>query len=250
MKKIFNNILSKLTNYRLIENGYYKNLTNSFHQEPHLDKDFLKAFRKLSKIYKKNIIEETNYTAFTMTKNVINLGLKGSFVECGVYKGEKISYILEALNLMNDFTRDIYVVDTFAGMTESSKKDFQVISGVRMSKGNMYSNLEKVKKNIFKSKYPKNKIKFIEMDVRDQKKLKKEINTKISFLRIDTDFYDSVSSILNTLYDNVVCNGFVIHDDYGHWKGHYEACIDFYKKKNINPSLIRTCRKERIEIKK
>ena len=165
MKKIFNNILSKLTNYRLIENGYYKNLTNSFHQEPHLDKDFLKAFRKLSKIYKKNIIEETNYTAFTMTKNVINLGLKGSFVECGVYKGEKISYILEALNLMNDFTRDIYVVDTFAGMTESSKKDFQVISGVRMSKGNMYSNLEKVKKNIFKSKYPKNKIKFIEMDV-------------------------------------------------------------------------------------
>ena len=125
IKKKLNNLLSKLTNYRLIQNVYYKNLTNNFHQEPHLDKNFIKVYEKLSKIYKKNKIEETNYTAFTTAKNIINLGLKGSIVECGVYKGEKISYILEALNLMNDYSKNIYVVDTFSGMTESSENDFR-----------------------------------------------------------------------------------------------------------------------------
>lgn len=239
-----------ITNYRLIKNENYLNIINQFHNEPHLEEEFFIIFDKLSKIYNKKKIEETNYTAFSTVKNIINLGLKGSFVECGVFKGEKISYFLETLKLMNIYDRDIYVVDTFKGMTDSSNKDIQVISGTKMIKGDMLSSLDEVKNNIYKTEYPKDKIHFIEIDVRQQSNLKKQIKKDISLLRIDTDFYDSVYAILNSLYDNVVSNGFILHDDYGHWKGHFNACLDFYQKRGIQPLLIRTCRKERIEIKK
>ena len=87
------------------------------------------------------------------------------------------------------------------------------------------------------------------MDVRNQNDLRNIVEGNIIILRLDTDFYDSTLASLNSLYSKVVKNGFIIHDDYGHWKGHYDACQKFYRDNNINPLLIRTCRKERIEIK-
>ena len=47
----------------------------------------------------------------------------------------------------------------------------------------------------------------------------------------------------------VIKGGFIIYDDYGHWKGQYDAVKAFHKDNNIKPLLVRTSRKERIEIK-
>jgi len=90
---------------------------------------------------------------------------------------------------------------------------------------------------------------FIKTDVRDRESLKNSIKGQIALLRLDTDFYDSTLAILEALYSRVTKHGCLIHDDYGHWKGHHQACEEFYSKMDINPFLIRTCRKERIEIK-
>ena len=72
---------------------------------------------------------------------------------------------------------------------------------------------------------------------------------KISFLLLDTDYYDSTLFSLNSMYDKVVKNGIIYIDDYGNWKGAKQAVDEFFIKKNIKPLLIRTSFASRILIK-
>ena len=252
MEKIINNILIKTTGYRFISNNNYNVLNKSFlklKDEPHIDKKFLEICSLLEKIYNNELIEETNYTAYLITKNIITQNIKGCIIECGVHKGQKISIFIETLKLLNVYDRDIYIIDTYEGMTEPSKNDYQVINNKKMKQGDMYCSLEQIKSNITKSEYPNDKLHFIKMDVRDKKNLKNNIIDDIALLRCDTDLYDSTLSTLEALYYKVIKNGYIIHDDYGHWKGHYDACHEFYTKNNIKPCFIRTCRKEMVEVK-
>ena len=252
MKKIINNILIKTTGYRLTNNKNYIASKKPFlklKDEPHVDKKFLEICSSLEKIYNNELIEETNYTAYLITKNIITQNIKGCIVECGVHKGQKISIFIETLKLLNVYDRDIYIIDTYEGMTEPSKNDYQVITNKKLKQGELNCSLEEVKSNITKSGYPNDKLHFIKIDVRDKKNLKNNIIGDIALLRLDTDFYDSTLSILEALYYKVKKNGYIIHDDYGHWKGCYDACQDFYSKNNIKPCFIRTCRKEMVEVK-
>ena len=216
--------------------------------EPHIDEEYKKILKKIKRVYKTNDFDETSFTAYQIVKNIINQKIEGNIIECGVLKGEKISIFLETLNLLG-VTREVYIIDTFEGMTKPSKIDYQVISKRKLNEGDSKVNEELVKKNILKTNYPRKKLHFIKIDVRNEQDLRKCIKGKIALLRIDTDFYDSVYSILNSIYSKVNKNAYIIHDDFGHWKGHYEACRKFYKKNTIKPILIRTSRKERVEIK-
>jgi O-methyltransferase len=72
---------------------------------------------------------------FTMTSNerlvglieavryVLKANVSGDFVECGVYKGGSIMAIALTLIREERTDRDLYLYDTFAGMTEPSDAD-------------------------------------------------------------------------------------------------------------------------------
>ncbi len=64
--------------------------------------------------------------------------------------------------------------------------------------------------------------------------LLQEINLpkKISLLRLDTDFYESTKVELEILYPRLVSGGFLIIDDYGHWKGSQKAVDEYLDLKN------------------
>ena len=249
LRKSINNFFIKTTNYRFIKNIEYIEKQNSIKNDVVLEKDFLEINEKINKIYKRNTLNETNYSAYQTVKNALNLKLKGSIVECGVYQGQKIIYFLETLNILKINNIDVYIIDTFEGMTASSNKDIQMITKKVMKKNDLSASLESVKDRIYQINYPKDKLHFIKMDARNEKDLRNAVKGDVIILRLDTDFYDSTLASLNSLYFKVVKNGFIIHDDYGHWKGHYDACQKFYSDNNIDPILFRTCRKERIEIK-
>lgn len=249
LRKIINSFLIKTINYRFVNNTEYTLQQNSIKTDSVLEKDFLEINEKINKIYKMNTLNETNYSAYQTVKNALSLKLKGSIVECGVYQGQKINYFLETLNILKINNIDIYIIDTFEGMTESSNKDIQMITKKVMKKNDLSASLESVKDRIYQTNYPKDKLHFIKMDVRNENDLRNAVKGDIIILRLDTDFYESTLASLNSLYSKVVKNGFIIHDDYGHWKGHYDACQKFYSDNNIDPILLRTCRQERIEIK-
>ena len=92
-----------------------------------------------------------------------------------------------------------------------------------------YSSINEVNDNI-KVKVPKNNIKLIKGPVEETLIHKDNIPEKISLLRLDTDFYESTKIELEVLYPKLVKGGFLIIDDYGHWKGSRKAVDDYFNK--------------------
>lgn len=177
-------------------------------------------------------------------EHVVKNNINGDMIECGVYKGGQImTIILTLLNLKEE--RDIYLYDTFEGMTkpeeweEKNKSGFKAIEKFNKLKINDSSSnwcrcsLEDVKNNIYSiNNYPKDKIHFIKGMVEDT--IPKNKHNKISLLRLDTDWYSSTKIELELLYPKLQKGGALIIDDYGHWSGAKKAVDEYIKENNIN----------------
>ena len=70
---------------------------------------------------------------------------------------------------------------------------------------------------------------FIEGDVLETLKDKKNLPKSISILRLDTDWYDSTKIELEVLYPRLINNGFLIVDDYGYWEGQKKAVDEYFE---------------------
>ena len=95
-----------------------------------------------------------------------------------------------------------------------------------------YSPLSYVEKNMKNTGLNLNNVRYVKGLVEET--LEKESPTKISILRLDTDFYESTKKELEILYPKLQVGGIIIVDDYGHWKGCKKAVDEYFKnKKNI-----------------
>ena len=184
-------------------------------------------------------------------KYVINNNIEGDIVECGVWKGGSMMAAALALLEMNATDRDLYLYDTFKGMTKPSEEDVTICGDTahedylhrvkrkapevypytlkRDDKRDMsnwcYSSLEEVRKNMFSLRYPRDRIFFIQGRVEDT--IPHHVPAGISILRLDTDFYESTKHELEHLFPRVSQGGVLIIDDYGHWLGQKKA-VDEY----------------------
>jgi hypothetical protein len=189
-------------------------------------------------------------------KYILNNNIEGVLVECGVDAGlfEEI-WINELIK--NNTVRDIYLYDTFSGLTEPGENDYTCKDAVlcNMTKEEVHSEwksqiingttnkwcytpLEIVKNKLNSKGYPENKLHYIVGDVMETLKNKNNIPEKIAVLRLDTDWYESSKYELEQMYDNVVCGGVIIFDDYYHWEGQRKATDEFFKKINMNYHFI------------
>ena len=91
-----------------------------------------------------------------------------------------------------------------------------------------YCSLEEINKNINET-VPKHNIKLIKGIVEKTLLEPKNLPDKISILRLDTDFYESTKIELEILYPKLVPGGFLIIDDYGHFKGCRKAVDEYFK---------------------
>ena len=196
---------------------------------------------------------------YTMTSNdriwalinavnyVIRNNIDGDFVECGVWRGGSAMAMALALIKHGIDYREIWLYDTYEGMTDPSGKDIEAHSGKLASSLLMHSekkpdnniwcvaSLQDVSQNMYSTNYPKSQIHFIKGDVVET--LKVNIPEKISILRLDTDWYESTKSELEILYPMLVRGGVCIIDDYGYWRGSREAVDEYFEKNNIKVLL-------------
>ena len=91
-----------------------------------------------------------------------------------------------------------------------------------------YSSIEEVKNNFKKLNLLSDKIVFIKGKVEDTLSVVENIPTSISFLRLDTDWYESTKKELETLYDRVVVGGIIVIDDYGFFDGARKAVDEYF----------------------
>jgi len=190
---------------------------------------------------------------------IVHHDLRGDIVECGVWKGGSMMLVAQKLKRYNDTNRNLYLFDTFEGMSEPTDKD---VSGVdnntakdllgqadRLSGDNVwcYSPLDDVRSNLYKTGYPNDKLIFVKGKVEDT--LPYPGMGPIALLRLDTDWYESTRHELHHLYDLIVPGGILIIDDYGHWSGSRKAVDEFIKERNLRIFLNRIDYTGRLAVK-
>ncbi len=186
---------------------------------------------------------ERMYALYKATKYVIEHGIKGDFVECGVWKGGSSMVIALTLLQMKDTSRRIYLYDTYMGMTKPTEKD-RYISNQMLAINDWKNNntlthnnwaccsLEEVQKNMYSTKYPPEKIIFIKGKVEET--IPKNMPENISLLRLDTDWYESTYHEMLHLFPLISSKGIIIIDDYGWFTGAKEAVDTYFKQNNIS----------------
>jgi O-methyltransferase len=201
---------------------------------------------------------ERVYALIEAVKYVVANKIEGSFVECGVWKGGSIMAMALTLQALGDTTRDIYLYDTFTGMTAPSNLDVNLhgrkadewFSEKKTSEDSSawcLCPLDQVKEDVFKTGYPKERFHFIEGKVEDT--IPKKLPGDIAFLRLDTDWYGSTKHELQYLFPLVKPYGVMLIDDYGHWQGQRKAVDEFILENRLGILLNRIDYSARLAIK-
>ncbi|MEN9685043.1 MAG: hypothetical protein RLZZ28_829 [Bacteroidota bacterium] len=191
--------------------------------------------------------EERLYALIESVKYIVKNNIPGTIVECGVWKGGSMMAVAETLKKLGAANRDLYLYDTYAGMTDPTAEDlaYSNESAAALLQNDAdrkkesvvwaYSNLEEVKTNLSKIDYPPELIHFIEGDV--LKTIPAADPGTIALLRLDTDWYESTRHEMEQLYPKLTLGGVLIIDDYGFWKGSRKA-VDEYLENNQIPLML------------
>ncbi len=209
-----------------------------------LSKDIDEGFKKIYEDCKDYTITSADrmYALYKAVEYVVGAGIPGDLVECGVLRGGNPMIMAYTLLKEKRMDRNIYLYDTFAGASEPTEKDIKTLSG-RPAKKTwekcqkesfnewMYAPIEEVKKNVLSVSYPSEKIFFVKGMV--EKTIPSIMPSKISILRLDTDFYESTYHELKHLFPLLSKGGVLIIDDYGDFTGAKRAVDKYLKENNI-----------------
>ena len=173
--------------------------------------------------------------------------IPGDFVECGVYKGGNALIAAKVFDIYK-VNKKVYLFDTFTGMSKPTKYDLRtsdkssVLSKYlsRQQKDHTdwaYASIEEVKENFRKINLLNNNVIFVKGKVENTLDQVINIPNAISFLRLDTDWYESTKKELEILYDRLVYRGILVIDDYGAFDGARKAVDEYFKKLSQPPFL-------------
>ncbi len=205
--------------------------------------------------FEKGIIKKVQPYTMTSPERIVSLirsveyvldnKIEGDLVECGVWKGGNILVMIEVLQKYG-VTKDIYIYDTFEGMSEATEADISkngenamelLAISDKTEEIWCYSPIEEVKAVISQSKYPSEFLHFVKGKVEDT--LLHTVPKQISLLRLDTDWYESTKAEMNILYPKLVQKGILISDDYGFWQGCRQAIDEYILDNKLNLKMNR-----------
>lgn len=167
--------------------------------------------------------------------SVVSRGVPGDIAECGTARGGSAALMGLTLNHLGDTERKIWAFDTFDGLPAPTKEDpdFDIAN---LYTGSCKGSVEDVSASfdrlgiLARCRFVKGLF---------QNTLAKAPVNQIAVLHIDGDWYESVRTCLEAMYDRVSPGGIVQIDDYGYWKGAKRAVDDFFAQRGIHPALAR-----------
>lgn len=181
----------------------------------------------------------------------VDRNVPGAFAECGVWRGGSIMAMIYALQDLGRDDVDIYLYDTFEGMTPPTEVDTSPVDRSAMewwaeAEGTEHRafphffdpdvfNEDMVRRNVLGTGYPAERLHFVRGRVEDT--LPEKAPEQIALLRLDTDWYESTRHELIHLYPRLSAGGVLIIDDYGHWEGCKRA-VDEYFATDAEPLLL------------
>jgi O-methyltransferase len=169
-------------------------------------------------------------------------GVPGAFAECGVWRGGSVLAMILTLQDLGIDDRDIYLFDTFEGMTAPTEHDVSPLDppaletwkSAQEHDGRAWSELfapelfneDGVREMVLSSGYPSERIHMVRGPVEET--LPGSAPERIALLRLDTDWYESTRHEMQHLYPRLADGGVLIIDDYGHWEGARRAVDEYF----------------------
>lgn len=190
---------------------------------------------------------ERIWSLLQAVRHVEGAAIPGAFVECGVWRGGSVMAMATALMDLGTPTRELWLYDTFAGMTEPSSYDVEASTGLdarslldstEVGDGNNVwcaAGLQDVLANVQRTGYPEALVRVVKGDV--SLTLAETVPDAIALLRLDTDWYESTRAELEALYPRLAVGGVCILDDYGHWAGARRAVDEYFAASQYSPLI-------------
>lgn len=222
-----------------------------------LEPEFLTLFERCSPMSMTSI--ERMYALYTSVRYLVENGIGGDFVECGVWRGGSAMMMALVADACGDRSRQIWLYDTFAGMTPPSDDDRQAMTGqlaaevlatnAKDTENPFWGIAERsvVEANLASTGYPVDLLRLIEGDIADT--LEASAPQSVALLRLDTDWYASTKHELEILYPRLCSGGVLIVDDYGYWTGARRAVDEYFGSLDHRPLLTRIDFTGRLAIK-
>jgi hypothetical protein len=175
-------------------------------------------------------------------RHIIAHELPGAFAECGVWRGGSVLAMILTLKELGVSGRDIYLFDTFEGMTTPTERDTSRTGDSALATwrdaaradrrawdvvfGSHVFNEESVRGTLAATGYPPERLHFVRGAVEDT--IPTGAPGELALLRLDTDWYESTHHELVHLYPRLCSSGVLIIDDYGHWQGARQAVEEYF----------------------
>jgi len=220
---------------------------------PDFDADDIALWR-LIEPYTLTSMERVRALADSVSYLIANR-IPGTIVECGVWRGGSMMAAARTLLGHGVRDRDVYLFDTFAGMTQPTAADvnYQGTNAASLlaratpdplaRSFHTPVTVDEVRRNLTGTGYPAERLHFVEGPV--EQTVPAAAPESIALLRLDTDWHQSTRHELEHLYPRLVPGGVLIIDDYGHWQGARRAVDDYFAQQRERPLLVRidyTCR--------
>lgn len=189
--------------------------------------------------------------------------IPGAFAECGVWRGGSVLAMILVLQELGAVDRDIYLYDTFEGMTVPSEADVSELDGSALEVwqeaqredrrawhetfGPEVFNEESVRALLLRTGYPAERLHIVRGPV--EQTIPATVAADLALLRLDTDWYESTRHELLHLFPRVRPGGVLIVDDYGHWQGARRAVDEYFSTEHPPILLTRIDYTGRIAIK-
>jgi O-methyltransferase len=200
---------------------------------------------------------ERIWAVINAVRHVVRSGVPGEIVECGVWKGGSMMAAVLTLLQLNDVERAIHLYDTFDGMPPPAEIDCDFAGRAAAEQmrvadretSNIWclARLEDVKRNLFSTGYPAERLRFIPGRVENT--IPFQAPERIALLRLDTDWYESTRHELEHLYPRLSPSGVLIIDDYGYWQGARRATDEYFDSLDNPPLLSRIDSTGRLAVK-
>lgn len=146
-------------------------------------------------------------------EQVLKNGVRGDFVETGVWRGGAVAFMLGVLKAHGVTDRTVWAADSFEGLPPPNQADFPSDGDVPW---HTYQDakvpLEAVQQNLSRYGLLSDQVRFLKGWFKDT--LASAPIERLAVLRLDGDMYESTMQALEPLYPKISPGGFVIVDDY------------------------------------
>jgi hypothetical protein len=195
------------------------------------------------------------FALVTAVRHLSRTKVDGAMMECGVWRGGSMHAVARMLAAEGDTGRELYLFDTFEGMTAPTEKDrtaggrsAETLLASAEKTANVWAvaTIEDVRGGLATLPYPMERFHLVKGPV--EQTIPDEAPEKIALLRLDTDWYESTKHELEHLYERLVPDGVLIIDDYESWQGSKQATDEFLAKLT-DPPLMHRAGRSRIGVK-